>query len=606
MSIGLSIKGKLILGFATILVVIAVLLLNASDSFSRLLQANEADHDAIKVLRSFDALRLQLLEVQVEAHGYFLTGAPERLERTQNKLRDIFSSILTLDKLVHDNAKQRERVQRIQEETNTWNRNTIDPRLKLREESSIASPRSDVPEKAGKMANEGLAIEKVFRLISEAEEAEQVRLAKHAEDVLQVQARMKAALTIGGAICFVMTLAIALWLSRSILEPLKALTQAVSQFGRGHRSTRVKVMSDDELGQVSREFNRMAQSIEESWKNEASSVERLRLQVGSLQAVVSSATLGDLSKSVEISGADEVGQLGESLERMFANLRLLLQDVQLARDLVNSSANDIAAASNQQERSSVEQAQTSVEVLSTSKEMSSNAMLLLKTMEEATAAADYTSSSTGKAQANLVSLDASMQDMVHATDAINATLADLTEKAETINDVLRAMTKIADQTNLLSLNAAIEAESAGDAGRGFSVVAVEIRRLANQTSISAFDIEKMVKEMQNSVSASVDGMDRFSRNIRDGVRNVKNVTDQLTGVVGHVNNLIPQFDIVLEGMKSQTAGAQQISEAVGQLNEVSQHTSQSLITTGRAVEQLQRAAASLQTSVAPFVTITAG
>ena len=79
---------------------------------------------------------------------------------------------------------------------------------------------------------------------------------------------------------------------------------------------------------------------------------------------------------------------------------------------------------------------------------------------------------------------------------------------------MTTITKVADQTNLLSLNAAIEAEKAGEHGRGFAVVATEIRRLADQTAIASYDIEQLVKEMQSAVSAGVMGMDKFSEEVR--------------------------------------------------------------------------------------------
>ena len=99
---------------------------------------------------------------------------------------------------------------------------------------------------------------------------------------------------------------------------------------------------------------------------------------------------------------------------------------------------------------------------------------------------------------------------------MNAKLAVLNEKASNINQVVTTITKVADQTNLLSLNAAIEAEKAGEHGRGFAVVATEIRRLADQTAIASYDIEQLVKEMQSAVSAGVMGMDKFSEEVRRG------------------------------------------------------------------------------------------
>jgi methyl-accepting chemotaxis protein WspA len=244
-----------------------------------------------------------------------------------------------------------------------------------------------------------------------------------------------------------------------------------------------------------------------------------------------------------------------------------------------------------------------VEILSTTKEISANTAQLLKTMEDATAVADYTSNTTARAQDDLKRLDSMMHQMVGATDTISSKLAALSEKASNINSVLTTITKVADQTNILSLNAAIEAEKAGDAGRGFSVVATEIRRLADQTSVSTWDIEQMLKDMQSAVSASVMGMEKFSQDIRGSVSEVRLVTDQLSGVMGQVQQLVPRFDAVLEGMHSQAVGAQQISETMSQLSDATQQTAESLKATSQAVLQLQHAASGLRSSVTQFAVV---
>src|ERR1700681_3630636 len=112
---------------------------------------------------------------------------------------------------------------------------------------------------------------------------------------------------------------------------------------------------------------------------------------------------------------------------------------------------------------------------------------------------------------------------VEASASINERLAVLSDKAGNIGTVVTTITRVADQTNLLSLNAAIEAEKAGEYGRGFAVVATEIRRLADQTAVATYDIEQMVKEMQQAVSAGVMGMDKFSEEVRRGVADVRSV-----------------------------------------------------------------------------------
>src|SRR6202007_2042888 len=98
-------------------------------------------------------------------------------------------------------------------------------------------------------------------------------------------------------------------------------------------------------------------------------------------------------------------------------------------------------------------------------------------------------------------MEETMRHVMEAATSINAKLSVLNEKAGNINQVVITITKVADQTNLLSLNAAIEAEKAGEYGRGFAVVATEIRRLADQTAVATYDIEQMVKEIQSAVAA---------------------------------------------------------------------------------------------------------
>jgi len=400
--------------------------------------------------------------------------------------------------------------------------------------------------------------------------------------------------------CVALAALVAWLLVGALSTPLNNLTHAVGRIAAGDQSARAPVLSSDELGKVTVEFNRMAQSIQDSQANEQAATNLLKSKVDSLLGVVSKAASGDLTGRIEITGADAIGQLGHGLDRMFDNLRGLLNNVQKAGIQVTTSATEIAASAKQQEATGIEQAQTSVEILSTTKEISANTIELLKTMEDATAVADYTTSATAEAQNNLKRMDGTMQHMVAATDSINAKLAALSEKASNINSVLITITKVADQTNILSLNAAIEAEKAGDAGRGFSVVATEIRRLADQTSVSTWDIEQMLKEMQSAVSASVMGMDKFSEEIRRSVGEVRQVTDQLSGVMDQVQKLAPQFDAVLQGMQSQAVGAQQISETMMQLNDATQQTVESLKATSEAVHQLQYAAGDLQTSVANF------
>ncbi|WP_343732930.1 methyl-accepting chemotaxis protein [Duganella sp.] len=597
----LSIKNKLYLSFSAILAIILVLLSIAYNRFNSLSDANAWDRHSMDVIQAIDVLRNDLLQVQVEARGYYLTGTTQRLERARKELTDLPASLTELQKLTADNPAQVARFRKLEEMIKVWSSDVIDSQLKLRQEMGDKPGAADAMGRTPQLSGTVISvIGEIYKFMNEAAAEEKRLLAERSAASERLQETMRMVLTGGGLVCLVLSMGIAWLLVRSLLAPLNNLTQAVGQIAAGDQSARAQVLSGDELGQVTEEFNRMAQAIQDNQANELAATNQLRAKVDSLLGVVSKAASGDLTGKIEVQGEDAIGKLAKGLDRMFENLRALLNNVQKAGIQVTTSATEIAASAKQQEATGIEQAQTSVEILSTTKEISANTSQLLKTMEEATAVADYTTSATADAQNNLKRMDSTMQHMVAATDSINAKLAALSEKASNINSVLTTITKVADQTNILSLNAAIEAEKAGEAGRGFSVVATEIRRLADQTSVSTWDIEQMLKEMQSAVSASVMGMDKFSEEIRRSVGEVRAVTDQLSGVMDQVQKLAPQFDVVLQGMQSQAVGAEQITATMMQLNDATQQTVESLKATSEAVHQLQYAAGDLQTSVANF------
>ena len=319
-----------------------------------------------------------------------------------------------------------------------------------------------------------------------------------------------------------------------------------------------------------------------------------------LMSVAEVMSAGDFRQRVSIARDDELGALGRGINRMADDLSGLIGQVQQSGIQVNSSATEIAATSKQQQATATEIAATTSEVGATASRISATSKELARTVEEVSEVASQTSSLAQSGQTSLRRMGTSMQQIGVASNVINSRLALLSEKAANIGMVVTTINKVADQTNLLSLNAAIEAEKAGEHGRGFAVVAREIRRLADQTATSTFDIEQLVKEMQSAVSAGVMGMDKFSEEVRRGGEAVGEVTTQLSEIITQVQTLTPSFDAVNEGVQSQSISAQQISEALAQLSVAAQQTADSLRQSNMAIDQLNDAARGLQTGVSRF------
>ena len=596
----LSIKTKITVGLAGIAALFLILLILAYNNFAKLSAANRWDRHTLQVLLETNQITSSVLQIQSATRGFMLTGSETLVDPISKEQAQAKAHLEKVRTLTLDNAAQQDRVRKLEPMMNDWIVNVINPLIAKRRDLNKTVGMTQQAASAADVLNGSRTIADIRALIAEMGDEESRLLAARSTESASLQQSMFLLLSAGGALCLVLTGLIGYLLINALLTPLNRLTDAVGRIAAGEQSARAEVLADDELGKVATEFNRMAQSIQDSQAKELAATNMLRAKVDSLLDVVSKAASGDLTGAVTVEGQDAIGLLGNGLKRMFDNLRVLLNNVQKAGIQVTTSATEIAASAKQQEATGIEQAQTSVEILSTTKEISANTTQLLRTMEDATAVADFTTNATAEAQTNLRRMDLTMQHMVAATDSINAKLAALSEKASNINGVLITITKVADQTNILSLNAAIEAEKAGDAGRGFSVVATEIRRLADQTSVSTWDIDQMLKEMQSAVSASVMGMDKFSEEIRRSVGEVRQVTEQLSSVMDQVQKLAPQFDLVLQGMQSQAVGASQISDTMLQLNDATQQTVESLKATSEAVHQLQYAAGDLQSSVATF------
>lgn len=309
---------------------------------------------------------------------------------------------------------------------------------------------------------------------------------------------------------------------------------------------------------------------------------------------------GDFTERLAMDRKDEFGILSDGLNRLADDLSELVGQVQRSGIQVNTTATEIAATAKQQQSTAHEIAATTAQIGATSKEISATSQELVKTMNEVNHVSEETAHLAGSGQTSIGRMEATMRQIMDASGSITAKLAVLNEKTTNINSVVTTITKVADQTNLLSLNAAIEAEKAGEYGLGFAVVAMEIRRLADQTAVATYDIEKMVKEMQSAVSAGVMGMDKFSEEVRRGVEEIRQVSTHLAQIIHQVQTLTPRFQTVNEGMHAQSTGAQQISETLTQLTEAAQQTAESLRQSNMAIEQLNGAARGLQASVARF------
>ncbi|WP_309395788.1 methyl-accepting chemotaxis protein [Cerasicoccus maritimus] len=305
----------------------------------------------------------------------------------------------------------------------------------------------------------------------------------------------------------------------------------------------------------------------------------------------------DLSKA-----RDETGDLFRAIQRMIGNLQQLVVEMKGASGQLTSSAEDINTNAQQQVSAAQDFSSSSTQIAAAVREISTTSVELTQTMKKATTSARQTAEVAGEGRSHLDGMRDGVTDLSVATQSVSGKLSIIAEKANNINNVVTTIAKVADQTNLLSLNAAIEAEKAGEFGLGFAVVAREIRRLADQTAVATLDIEQMVKEMQSSVNAGVMEMDKFNEAVRTGVETVNRLSGQMENIIIEVEALTPRFESVQEGMEAQTQGAEQISDAIASLNAAAQQTKVALEGFQGAAGKLNLAVTAVNGGIARFKT----
>jgi len=296
----------------------------------------------------------------------------------------------------------------------------------------------------------------------------------------------------------------------------------------------------------------------------------------------------------------ETSQLYSAVAVMIHGVEELLGAVNSTGGQLQYSAGRIAATARQLEASATQQAASTVEVGATSKEISATASGLADTMDQVLGVASRTSALAEAGRESLARMSQAMDDLSASGREMTSKLGVIREKASGIGQMLSTISKVAAQTNLLSLNAAIEAEKAGEFGPGFAVVAREIRRLADQTAAATLDIERTIRDMQASVQAGSAAMDGFKSLADQTADTSRGVNAKLGRIIEAGEELAPRFSTVSDGMRLQAEGADQISVVISQLADSAEQTRDALAEFRQAAEELTTTAAGLKEILTRF------
>ena len=328
--------------------------------------------------------------------------------------------------------------------------------------------------------------------------------------------------------------------------------------------------------------------------------ERSRLAERAMLELVSSVSIGDLTAKLGPGGNKAAGALGNGLEGMVDNLSRLVRQVQTLGGSVSQTTGQLDIGIRDHVESMNQQAMLFLDLSGSAHQISESLDHLAHSVKEIEGVAGQTADLASQSQQSLTSMDRTMSDMASDSSDIAARLAVLNEKASNISSVLTTINKVADQTNLLSLNASIEAEKAGESGRGFAVVALEIRRLADQTAVATLDVENMINQMQTAVVAGVRGMDSFVQRVKDGATEVAQVGEQLRKIIDGVNAMIPYFQAVSQGIENQSGLADEIRQSLDNLSNAMNTSVMSIQESAEVLQELRDSVSVMSSEVRQF------
>jgi methyl-accepting chemotaxis protein len=528
-----SIGKKIALGFAATLLSFALIAWTVYRNTERLIDDSHWVVHTHAVLEVIDNGYSALRGAEYSVQRYALTGDEPDIAAYREAQAALVAAIDEFTRLSADNPAQVRRIPALRAQLRACFRlldKIIDSRTPGNAEANVALLHH---------AKDETSAEELRALLHEAR-ADELRLLVARNQTSEDTASASLGVIIWGSIStIVLCLVIAALITRMVTQPVQALLHGANAVGSGNMAYRIAVGTHDELGRLATEFNRMTESLSTTTVS-ADTEKRARARVEGLLQTIS----------------------------------------ETAANLVSSTAEILAgttqqAAGAQEQAAAVAQTVTTVnQVVQTSEQAAERARAVADISHRSL---DYSRTGRKVVEDSIVVMSTVKEQVESSAESILV----LAEQAQAIGDIITSVNEIAEQTNLLALNAAIEASRAGEHGKGFGVVAVEVKTLADQSKKATARIRQILSEIQKATSSAVMTTEECSKSVNTASRVISQAGDNIRSLADIIDQAAQAAAQIAASATQQAQGTAQIHLAMKNINQV---TNQNLSST-RQMEQ---------------------
>jgi methyl-accepting chemotaxis protein len=295
---------------------------------------------------------------------------------------------------------------------------------------------------------------------------------------------------------------------------------------------------------------------------------------------------GDLTQQAVVAGNDELSSLGRTLNQMSSGLREVAIRTRGATENLNAAAAEILASTQEQAASSREQAAAVQETTATMQELSQSGAQISEKAREVAASAEATSTVSNAGLHAIQNTTRSMDGIQEQATAVAENIVSLSEKTQAVGEIIATVNEIAEQSNLLALNAAIEAAAAGEQGRSFSVVANEMKNLADQSKQATVQVRSILGDIQKGINTSVMLTEEAVKRVDAGRQQVDVADQTIRQMAESILQSIQAFQQIVAATSQQQIGFEQVTQAIMHIRQATEQTI-------AGTNQLEKAAASL-------------